>query len=551
MIGTKCYLTDFKAYDGGFVSFGDRKHRISGKGKIKTGKLDFDDVYYCKKLKYNMFSVSQMCDKKKNILFTNTECLVLSSNFKLLDESQVLLRVPRKDNIYSVDLKSVVPTRGLTCLFTKATLDESNLWHMRLRNINFITMNKLVKGNLVRDWLFDIDSLTIFMNYVPVVAGNQTNGIAGSKENLVVGQDDKKKELEQECILIPICTTDPLLSQGSKDSAVVARKKAPEVDENDTGIFGNAYDDELLEEKVDMNNVDSSYTIPEATKNKKNERGIVIKNKDRLVAQGYTHKECIDYDEVFAPVARIEAIRLFLAYASFKDFVVYQMDVKSSFLYGRIEKERIFRYLKGQPKLGLWYLKDSPFDLEAYSDSDYAGASLDTKSTTRGCQFLGKRLISWQCKKQTIVANSTTKAEYVAAANCCGQVDENVEPVIDDSEELKKCMEIVPVAGDEVLIEATPISSRSPTIIDYKIYKEGKKNYFKIIRADGNSQVYHTFEKMFKNFNREDLEVMWAIVKNKFKKEKPVDGMDNLLFRTLKTMLSIMLKIQYGNTNKD
>ncbi|GKD11587.1 putative ribonuclease H-like domain-containing protein, partial [Tanacetum coccineum] len=79
--------------------------------------------------------------------------------------------------------------------------------------------------------------------------------------------------------------------------------------------------------------------------------------------------------------------------------------------------KRIFRYLKGQPKLGLWYPKDSPFDLEAYTDSDYAGASLDRKSTTGGCQFLGRRLISWQFKKQTIVANSTTEAEYVAATS--------------------------------------------------------------------------------------------------------------------------------------
>nr|GEW13445.1 hypothetical protein [Tanacetum cinerariifolium] len=84
--------------------------------------------------------------------------------------------------------------------------------------------------------------------------------------------------------------------------------------------------------------------------------------------------------------------------------------------------KRIFRYLKGQPKLGLWYPKVSSFDLESYSDSDYAGANLDRKSTTGGCQFLGRRLISWQCKKQTIVATSTAKAEYVAAAHCCGQV---------------------------------------------------------------------------------------------------------------------------------
>ncbi|GJR66097.1 putative ribonuclease H-like domain-containing protein [Tanacetum coccineum] len=97
----------------------------------------------------------------------------------------------------------------------------------------------------------------------------------------------------------------------------------------------------------------------------------------------------------------------------------FQVTPKTSHLHA---VKRIFRYLKGQPKLGLWYPRDSPFDLEAFSDSDYAGASLDRKSTTGGCQFLGKRLISWQCKKQTIVANSTTEAEYVAAANCCGQV---------------------------------------------------------------------------------------------------------------------------------
>ncbi|GJY45965.1 putative ribonuclease H-like domain-containing protein [Tanacetum coccineum] len=82
--------------------------------------------------------------------------------------------------------------------------------------------------------------------------------------------------------------------------------------------------------------------------------------------------------------------------------------------------KRIFRYLKHQPKLGLWYPRDSPFELEAFSDSDYRGANLNRKSTTFGCQFLGRRLISWQCKKQTIVVNSTTEAEYVAAANCCG-----------------------------------------------------------------------------------------------------------------------------------
>ncbi|GJW70917.1 hypothetical protein Tco_0127834 [Tanacetum coccineum] len=90
--------------------------------------------------------------------------------------------------------------------------------------------------------------------------------------------------------------------------------------------------------------------------------------------------------------------------------------------YGEEVDVHMSRYLKGPPKLGLWYPKFSPFDLVAYTDSDYAGVSLDRKSTTGGCQFIGCRLISWQCKKHTVIANSTTEAEYVAASSCCGQV---------------------------------------------------------------------------------------------------------------------------------
>ncbi|GJZ91196.1 copia protein [Tanacetum coccineum] len=245
--------------------------------------------------------------------------------------------------------------------------------------------------------------------------------------------------------------------------------------------------DELLQFKlqkvwtlVDLPNGKRAIGTKWVYRNKKDERGIVIKNKARLVAQGYTQEEGIDYDEVFAPVARIEAIRLFLAYASFKDFVVYQMDVKITFLYddiifGSTKKKLCAEFEKmmhkkfqmssmgeltfflgvqvkqkedgifiSQDKYVTDILKkfgfsdvktantpislcskmqmDSPFNLVAYTVSDYAGASLDRKSTTGGCQFLRCRLISWQCKKHIVVANSTTEAEYVAASSCHGQV---------------------------------------------------------------------------------------------------------------------------------
>ncbi|GKE36055.1 ribonuclease H-like domain-containing protein, partial [Tanacetum coccineum] len=145
MTGNKAYLVEYQDYNGGPVAFGGSKGYISGKGKIKTGKLDFEDVCFVKELHhFNLFSVSQMCDKKNKVLFTDTECLVLSPDFKLPNENQVLLRVPRQNNM------NIVPTGGLACLIAKAIVDESNKWHRRLDHVNFKNLNKLVKGNLVR-----------------------------------------------------------------------------------------------------------------------------------------------------------------------------------------------------------------------------------------------------------------------------------------------------------------------------------------------------------------------------------------------------------------
>ncbi|GJR40103.1 putative ribonuclease H-like domain-containing protein [Tanacetum coccineum] len=219
MTRNKSYLSNYEEIDGGFVAFGGdpKGGRITGKGKIST----------------------------------DTECVVLSPDFKLFDENHVLLRVPRKDNMYSVDLKNIVPSGGLTCLFAKATLDESNLWHRRLGHINFKTLNKLVRGNLVRGLpskIFENNHTCVacqkgkqhkascrkpalsfmrpfgcpvtILNTLDhlVVAGNQTNGNAGTKENIDAGQDGKKIVPDQKYILLPLLTSDPSLSKSSKDS---------------------------------------------------------------------------------------------------------------------------------------------------------------------------------------------------------------------------------------------------------------------------------------------------------------------------------------------
>ncbi|GKC67069.1 putative ribonuclease H-like domain-containing protein, partial [Tanacetum coccineum] len=711
MTGNKAYLVEYQEFNGGPVAFGGSKGYITGKGQIKTGKLDFEDVCFVKELQhFNLFYVSQICDKKNKVLFTDSECLVLSPEFKLPDANQVLLRIPRQNNMYSFNLENIVPSRGLACLIANATIDESNKWHRRLGYVSFKNLNKLVKGNLVRGkgptWLFDLDYLIDSMNYQPVRSENQVNKHAGPKEaNHNVGTEDNidasdseiEVESAQDYFVLPIWSSytstvkiskamnagvepnkhpdlktdekpvdkedqvflDELgrlkrQEQDANDAAEALRKDTASpygglsftdltnTDQDDSeipaleeiynnptdGIFTNAsYDDEdpklavqtrskvtksfeahgfeeLLQFKiqkvwilVDLPYGKKAIRTKWVYRNKKDERGVVVRNKARLVAQRHRQEEGIDSDEVFAPVARIEAIRIFLAFASYMGFIVYQMDVKSAFLYGKIDEKvyvsqpprfvdskypkkvykvvkalyglhqaprvwyatlstfllknryrrgtidktlfikkdknnimlmssmgeltfflglqvkqkedgifisqdkyvaeilkkfdfvsvktastpiktqkalvndeeasdvdvhlyrsmigslmyltasrpdimfavcacsrfqvtpktshlnavkRIFRYLKGKPKLGLWYPRVSSFDLEAYSDSDYAGANLDRKSTTGGCQFLGRRLISWQCKKQTIVATSTTEAEYVAAANCCG-----------------------------------------------------------------------------------------------------------------------------------
>ncbi|GJU18843.1 ribonuclease H-like domain-containing protein [Tanacetum coccineum] len=1053
MTGNKDQLEDFEEFNGGSVTFGGSKGYISGKGKIRVGNLDFDSVSFVKELgHFNLFSISQICDKQHKVLFTETECLVVSSDFKMPDENQILLKVPRHHNMYSFDMKTPTPAKGFACLIAKATSDESKLWHRRLGHINFKNLNKLVKGNLVRGlpskvfkndhtcvachkgkqhrasckaklerliteplhtlhmdlfgptsvksinhasyclvitddctrfswvfflaskdetsgilqnfirqienqlshrvkiirsdngtefknrdmlefcgnkgikqeysnartpqqngvaermnrtlieaartmladsllpttfwaeavstacyifnrvrvtkpqnktpyellfghkpiisyirpfgchvtildtlsvlgkfdgksdegflvgyslnskayrvynlvtkrvevnlhvnfledkpnvkgvgyrWMFDIDYLTDSMNYIPVSLENQANPHAGASEvtnsactsqtpysnaseerdedvELIVvpstvknteekaesrksSTNSKKEEIltepqqEKKASSTDTSEDNPKILAFRRELEEIALKHLGKVSENtststpsvntgsesvntgsfdpddspmpeleifhksETGIFDEAsYDEEGVitdfnslpteievsptptlrihnihpksqilgdpksvvqtrskeePKKISEDLQNDSWVqavqeellqfklqqvwvlvdLPHGMKvigtkwvyrNKRDERGVVVRNKARLVAQGYTQEEGIDYDEVFAPVARIEAIRLFLAFASFMGFIVYQMDVKSAFLYGTIDEEvyvsqppgfvdpdhpkkvykvvkalyglhqaprawyatlstflekhgykrgtidktlfikrdkkdimlvqvyvddiifgstkkswcdefealmksrfqmssmgeltfflglqvkqnkagifisqdkyvaeilkkfdlvnvktaitpmetkvaltkdeeavdvdvhlyrsmigslmyltasrpdimyavcvcsrfqvtpktshlnavkRIFKYLKGKPNLGLWYPRESPFDLEAFSDSDYGGSNLDRKSTTGGCQFLGQRLISWQCKKQT-------EAEYVAAANCCGQV---------------------------------------------------------------------------------------------------------------------------------
>ncbi|GJY25244.1 putative ribonuclease H-like domain-containing protein, partial [Tanacetum coccineum] len=169
MTGNKDKLADFVPIKGGIVKFGGGDGRISGKGTIRTSKLDFENVYYVEELQhFNLFSVSQICDKKNKVLFTDTDCLVLSEEFQLPDASQVVLRIPRKHDLYTFHISHLQPEQKVTCLVAKASLDESTRWHRRMAHVNFKTINKLAKEGLV-----DGLPLKVFSNEHNCVACNK------------------------------------------------------------------------------------------------------------------------------------------------------------------------------------------------------------------------------------------------------------------------------------------------------------------------------------------------------------------------------------------
>nr|GEV82320.1 putative ribonuclease H-like domain-containing protein [Tanacetum cinerariifolium] len=365
MTGNISYLSDYEPYDGGYVSFGQGGCKITSKRTIKTGKLEFENVYFVKDLKYNLFSVSQIYDNKNNVLFTDLECIVLGRNFKLKDDTNVLLRTPRQHNIYLIDLNNVVPHKDLTCLVAKASTNESMLWNRRLGHLNFKTMNKLVRHNLVKSLhskCFENDhTCTAFLK------GKQHKASCKSKLESSMSK--------------PLHTLHMDLFGPTSDKYV-----------------GDIF------KKFGYSDVRSANTPMD----KKNPWGKDGPGKD---VELYLYRSMIG-SLMYLTASRPDIMFVVCACAR------HRVTPKECNLHA---VKRIFRYLKSHPKLGLWYPKESPFDLVAYSDSDYGGAAQDKKSTTGGCQFLGRRLISWQCKKQTIVATFTTETEYVATASGFGQ----------------------------------------------------------------------------------------------------------------------------------
>nr|GEY25287.1 retrovirus-related Pol polyprotein from transposon TNT 1-94 [Tanacetum cinerariifolium] len=567
MTGNMSYLKNYEEINEGYVAFGEMNQFCEMKGILRQYSVVRTPQQNGAAKRRNRILIeatrTMLADSKLPTTFwaevVNTACYV---------QNRVLVVKPHNKTSYELfhdrtpALSFMKPFRCPITILN--TLDHLVKFDGKANEGLFVGYSLSSKAFRVfnsRKRIWKENLLIRFSENTPNIVGTQSNGFAGTKACDNAGQARKEKEPVKDYILLPLWTVDPPFSQ---DPKIHLTSQDHEDDDEEADI--NNMDTTIQVSHVLTTRIHKDHPLDQVFQNKKDERGIVIRNKARLVAQGHTHEERIDYDEVSVPVVRIEAIRIFLAYASFKDFMVYQMDVKRAFLYRKIEEEvyvcqpprfedpdfldkvgkldkalfirrhkgnislvqvyvddiifgstkrelciafekimyekfqmssmreltfflglqvnqntpmetqkpllkdedckevdvhmyrsmigslmyltssrpdimfvvcacaryqvnlkvlhlhamkRIFRYLKGQPKFGLWYPKDYPFNLVAYTDSDYAGASLDRKYTTGGCQFLGSRLISWQCKKQTVVANSTSEAEYVGTTYYC------------------------------------------------------------------------------------------------------------------------------------
>nr|GEU85174.1 retrovirus-related Pol polyprotein from transposon TNT 1-94 [Tanacetum cinerariifolium] len=378
---------DYEPFDGGYVSFGQGGCKITGKRTIKTGKLKFENVYFVKDLKtprqHNIYSI----DLNNVVLHKDLTCLVAKASadecmlwhrrlchLNIKTMNRVLVNKYQNKTTYelfngrtsaigflkpfgchvmilnTLDHLGKFDAKGDEGYFIGYSMSSKafRVFNKRTKrveenlHVDFLE-NKAIKKGAGPNWLFDIDSLTNSMNYVlvVVVVTNSTN-FSGTKD---AGSQDVKKDVSSlRYIALPNWFHEAHLESSTSNAQDTCNVDAPESSGNSnptaTSINPPANQMETLTVETPVSTVRvRPIRTKWVLKNKKDERGIVIRNKARLVPQGHTQEEKIDYDEVFAPVARIEAIRFFFYYASFMGFTIYQMYVKSAFLYGTIDEE--------------------------------------------------------------------------------------------------------------------------------------------------------------------------------------------------------------------
>nr|GEW03074.1 ribonuclease H-like domain-containing protein [Tanacetum cinerariifolium] len=502
MTGNISYLSEYEPFNGGYVSFGHGRGKIAGKGSIKT----VDESMLWHRRESGIRLLNGVAERRNKTLIEEARTMIANAklpvtfwdeavNTDCYVQNRVLVTKPHNKTPYelfnerspgigflrpfrchvmiliTLDYLSKFDAKGDEGYFVGYSLSSKafRVFNKKTKKIeenlhvDFLE-NKSIEKGTGPDWLFDIDSLTNSINYVPVVVtGTSSTNISCTKED--VHQAVKENESPLRFTTLPNWLHEAQMATlneaAKKDDAIpdnnspqkeqqevngekevpkavrtqipllVQNLSVPPINSSVPRIIskgGSSFPEPLslgnamsFENRLEDFFKDTSKTVT------LNEVEDDLSNMETAIQEVYVIQppgfqdpefphivykvEKAMYDFIKLPkLGMVLCLNIMFAVCA---CARHQVTPKECHLYA---VKRIFRYLKGNPKLGLWYPKESPFDLVAYSENDYGGANQDQKSTTRGCQFLGRRLISWQCKKKTIVGTSTTKAKYVAAS---------------------------------------------------------------------------------------------------------------------------------------
>nr|GEX32688.1 uncharacterized mitochondrial protein AtMg00810-like [Tanacetum cinerariifolium] len=485
MTGSLTLLCNFIEKYLGTVRFGNNQFAlILGYGDFVQGNITINRVYYVEGLNHNLFSVGQLCDVDLEVAFQKSTLSHLNFDYNnLLSKKDAMIGLPKLKYVKDQLCSSCGVSKAKRSSFKTKDVPSSKGW-----------LNSLHKDLCGPMRVASIN-----------VRGNPSKPVQTRRQ----------------------LATDPEMCMFALTVSIVEPKTIKEAMANSAWIEAmqeelHQFDRPQVWELVDKPFGKNIIKLNWLWKNKKDEDQTVIYNKARLVAKGYAQEEGIDFEESFSPVARLEAVRIFIAYVAHKSFPIYQMDVKTEFLNGPLKEEvyvaqpdgfvdpdhpdkvyrlrkalyglkqalracigtlvatkhldadlsgtsvdqtkyrsmvgalmyltasrpdivratcycaryqakpnkkhltvvkQIFQYLKYTINIGLWYPKDTGFELTAFSDSNYARCLDSRKSTSGGIQFLGgDELVSWSSKKQDCTSLSSAEAEYVSLSACYAQV---------------------------------------------------------------------------------------------------------------------------------
>ncbi|GJT42164.1 ribonuclease H-like domain-containing protein [Tanacetum coccineum] len=560
MTGNKDHLDDFAECKGGSITFGGSKSYITGKGRIKVGNLEFDSVSFVKELgHFNLFSISQICDKQHKVLFTETECLVVTPDFKMPDENQILLKVPRQHNMYSFDMKTPGPAKSFACLIAKATSNKSKLWHRRSNNgtefknrdmLEFYG-NKGIKQEYsnartpqqngvakkmnrtlieaARTMLADSLLPTTFWAEAVSTACNIFNRVRVTKPQnktpyellfghkpiisyirlfgcnvtildtlSVLGKFDGKCD---EGFLVDIKSASEKVSSGSEH---VSQRQGKTILEDTPQTKRTKK--QIKEEQASLAKIARIQAEDEA----ENERREELKRQDELAAKRL--QEELELSE--AQKKRM---------AQVQEAAQFYTEENWDIIWAKLEANANLK--KSRKRTGEELQIESSKKLKSDTREDVSvPKEKDKESVKKEEGFEIKKPVLRYTKRKSLGRKGLQRKPESAKSGTEEDVEAYMEERVDEP------------SSEEFPMSSIPQGPAPAKIVKWQIIKTGKRGAYQIIREDNTDVVYVNFQGLLNDLTRDDLKELYRLMMLKYGDNRPEEEFERVLWGDLKTM---------------